>query len=272
LTRKETMPATPWYLCGAVDSVLDLAHALTAECCLPVWGGVLAYSQHYGRGQLRRQWSSPPGNIYAALRLPLTQPFASGAAALAVGALLAEAFARQNIRLLLKWPNDLLLCSSSGSGELQEFPGGKVGGILLEERAGALIAGIGINVASAPSYGHIRKGGLPAACLNDLPHISIRSQDALLDLWSCLVDSFIFCYRQWQTLGDNVWLASAEQRLVWKGEQVLLDDGERRRGVLLGLAVSGGVRLLCAGAEKEFLSGNLSPVHCRIFSKGYPFP
>ena len=261
------MPATPLYLCGIADSALDLAHAFTAECCLPVWGGVLAGSQRYGRGQLRRPWSSPPGNIYAALRLPLRQPFASCAASLAVGALLAEAFARQDIRLLLKWPNDLLLCSSSGSGT-RELPVGKVGGVLLEERAGALIAGIGINVASAPSRRHIREGGLPAACLNDLPHVNIQGQGALLGLWSCLVDSCISCYRQWNESGNNAWLASAEQRLVWKGAHVLLDDGKDRRGMLLGLAASGGVRIVCDGVEKEFLSGHLSLVHGQVFFEG----
>jgi len=262
------MPANPLYLCGATDSVLDLAHAFVAEHCLPVWGGVLADSQHSGRGQLRRKWSSPPGNIYAALRLPLARPFTSSAAALVVGALLAEAFALQGIPLLLKWPNDLLLCRSSGDGTLQGSAVGKVGGVLLEERAGALIAGIGINVASVPPCEHIRTGGLPAACLNELSHINIRSKDALLDRWSCLVDSFIICYHQWEKSGNNAWLAHAERRLVWKGEHVLLDDGERRQGMFLGLAASGGVRLLCDGVEKEFLSGNVSPVHHHVPSKG----
>ena len=261
------MPANPLYLCGDVDSVLDLAHAFTAELCLPVWGGVLADSQRYGRGQLRRQWSSPSGNIYAALRLPFTQPFASGAASLAVGALLAEAFARQGIRLLLKWPNDLLLCLPSESGP-RELPVGKTGGILLEERAGALIVGIGINVASTPTCGHIREGGLPAACLNDLPHVNIQDKGALLGLWSCLVDSFIFCYRQWKESGNNAWLASAEHHLAWKGEDVLLDDDGCHRGMLVGLAASGAVRLLSNGVEKEFVNGNLSPVHWHVFSQG----
>ena len=264
------MPANPLYLCGTVDSVFDVAHALAAEHCLPVWGSVLADSQRRGRGQMRREWSSPSGNIYAALRLPLTQAFASGAAALVMGALLAEAFEQRDIRLFLKWPNDLLLCPESGSGTLQAFPSGKAAGILLEERAGALIAGIGINVASAPSCAHIREGGLTAACLNDLSHIDIRGRDALLDLWSCLVDSCIFCYREWEKRGGNAWLASTEQRLIWKGELVLLDNGERRQGILLGLAASGGLRLLCDGAEKEFLSGSLSPVVCHVYSKGCP--
>ncbi|MDR2696676.1 MAG: biotin--[acetyl-CoA-carboxylase] ligase [Deltaproteobacteria bacterium] len=264
------MPATPLYLCGCVDSVLDTAHELTAQSCLPVWGGVLAGSQRRGRGQMRRTWSSPPGNIYAALRLPPAGPFASGAAALFAGALLVEAFAQRGIRLLLKWPNDLLLCAPSGGGASREDPRGKMGGILLEERAGALIAGIGLNVASAPSLGLIREGGLPAVCLNDVPQVAIQGQDALLEFWACLVESFIFCYHQWKKLDKSAWLASAEQRLAWKGAPVLLDDGEPCPGVLLGLAASGGVRLACDGAEKEFVSGSLFPAPLSSNCEGCP--
>ena len=264
------MLASPLYLCGAVDSVLDTAHAFTAESCLPVWGSVLAGSQRHGRGQIRRTWSSPPGNIYAALRLPPTGAFASSAAAIVMGTMLAEAFVQQNITLLLKWPNDLLLCAPSGGGAPQGSTLGKTGGILLEERAGSLIAGIGINVASAPSCGHLREGGLPAACLNDLPHVNLQRPDALLGLWACLVSSVIFCYHQWEKLGSSAWLVSAERRLAWKGAQVLLDDGELHRGILLGLAASGGVRLACDGVEKEFVSGNLSRVPMSCDSEGCP--
>jgi BirA family biotin operon repressor/biotin-[acetyl-CoA-carboxylase] ligase len=262
------MPASPLYLCGTVDSVLDMAHAFAAEACLPVWGGVLADSQRCGRGQLRREWSSPPGNIYAALRLPFTKPFASNAAALVVGTLLAEAFELRGIRLLLKWPNDLLLCLPEGNGTSRGVLVGKAGGILLEERAGALIAGIGINVASAPFRGQIRAGGLPAACLNDLAHVSIPGKDALRDLWSCLVDSFMSCYYQYAELSDHAWLASAEQRLVWKDEPVRLDDGAQHRGILLGLAASGALEPVSVGIEKEFLSGNLSSSSDHVFSQG----
>jgi hypothetical protein len=82
------------------------------------------------------------------------------------------------------------------------------------------------------------------------------------------VDSFVLCYHHWARLGNNAWLASAEQRLAWKGEGVLLDDGERREGVLAGLAASGGVRLVCNGVAKEFVHGTLSPVHCSLFCEG----
>lgn len=48
-------------------------------------GSVLALSQRSGRGQLGRNWVSPEGNVYAALRLPQSHPFTGTAAAPAVG-------------------------------------------------------------------------------------------------------------------------------------------------------------------------------------------
>jgi BirA family biotin operon repressor/biotin-[acetyl-CoA-carboxylase] ligase len=246
---------SPVYLCGELPSVLDAAHEFAALRCLPVWGSVLARCQSRGRGQFRRRWSSPPGNIYAALRLPPAAPFDSGAASPAVGALLAEAFAAQGVQLALKWPNDLLLPipAETGGGW------GKVGGVLLEERGGALIAGMGINISSAPGAGLVREGGLPAISLRAL-NGTTAGEEVVFLIWCRLVESLAFCYQEWGTLGENAWRAAAERRLVWRGERVLLDDGEEYSGILLGLASDGALRLLCGGIERRFANGTLKAV------------
>ena len=98
----------PVYLAGTVTSCLDVAHNLAQQNLLPEWGSVLAEQQSAGRGQLRRTWESPPGNIYATLRLPLQPPFHSGAAAPALGGLTAEALGNMGYRVQMKWPNDIL--------------------------------------------------------------------------------------------------------------------------------------------------------------------
>lgn len=242
------------YLCGDVGSVLDVAHSLKAEHCLPVWSSVLAYSQSRGRGQLRRIWISPPGNIYAALRLPFAEPFITGAGALVFGTLLARALARQGTRLLLKWPNDLLRRVPAQADAAQGW--GKVAGILLEERAGALIAGIGINMSSAPEPSLSHENMLPACCLFEEKR-AVWPEHELLSFWLCLVESLLFCYQHWKKSGKDAWLADAQQHLAWKGRQVLLDDGELHKGKLLSPALNGGVRLLCADGEKVFSSGTL---------------
>ena len=74
-----------------------------------------------------RNWVSPEGNVYAALRLPQRHPFTGTAAAPAVGGLIAEALAHMGFDVHMKWPNDLLRRE-----EQEEGPGWcKVGGILL---------------------------------------------------------------------------------------------------------------------------------------------
>ena len=151
------LPA-PVYMTGAASSSLDVANVLHQHGLFPEWSSVLCLSQSAGRGQMRRAWASPEGNVYAALRLPNAGPFATFAAAPAIGGLTAEALHKEGFPVLLKWPNDLL---QPGEGMV---PGllprrdecRKAGGILLEERRGALIAGIGLNLASAPHPSTLR--------------------------------------------------------------------------------------------------------------------
>ena len=111
---------------------------------------VHADEQTAGRGRFARRWSSPPGNLYLSIVLrpeaPLSRwPEIGFIAALAV-ADAVEAMLPNQLRAMLKWPNDVLL------------PDGKVAGILLEQATDALILGIGINVLEAPP-------GTPAATI-----------------------------------------------------------------------------------------------------------
>ena len=71
----------PVYLTGAATSSLDAARLLVEADLFPEWASVLCLSQSAGRGQMRRAWSSPAGNLYTALRLPMKPPFDSEAAA-----------------------------------------------------------------------------------------------------------------------------------------------------------------------------------------------
>ena len=135
----------PVYLCDEVTSTFAVAHALAQKGMLPEWGAVLAASQTDGRGQLRRRWESPRGNLYVSFRLPDVPLFHTGAAALVTGVLLAMAFSRLGYPLRLKWPNDLLNRNSA-----------KAAGILLENRGGVLLAGVGINLRMLPDAEQLR--------------------------------------------------------------------------------------------------------------------
>ena len=67
----------PVYITGAATSSLDAARLLVEADLFPEWASVLVLSQSAGRGQMRRAWSSPAGNLYTALRLPMAPPFDS---------------------------------------------------------------------------------------------------------------------------------------------------------------------------------------------------
>lgn len=255
------------YLCGVATSSLDVARVLGVRGLLPVWGSVLALSQTSGRGQLGRSWFSPVGNLYAALRLPYLPPFTETAAAPAIGALLAEALADSDCPVHIKWPNDLVVYRPNQSCPTWN----KVGGILLEERPlqrvdpacsgqkNLLIAGIGLNIISAPHTEEMRTGyAVPAGCL------PLQTPISLTELWRHIVNCIFFCYvKEIQSKVPSAWRFLAEQRLAFRGQPVMLVDGpgecERYEGILEGLDEAGGVCLRNATGCTHFLSGSLYP-------------
>jgi BirA family biotin operon repressor/biotin-[acetyl-CoA-carboxylase] ligase len=97
---------------------------------------IAAERQTVGRGRLGRQWFSAPGD---SLTFSLLWRFPAGAAlgglSLAVGVAVAEALAAMGVdQVALKWPNDILL------------EGRKLGGILIELAAPAVVIGVGLNL------------------------------------------------------------------------------------------------------------------------------
>ncbi|MGD9608103.1 MAG: biotin--[acetyl-CoA-carboxylase] ligase [Desulfovibrionaceae bacterium] len=241
--------AVPICVVGECDSSLDAAWALAETGALPLFASVVAVTQRQGRGQMRRAWSSPPGNLYAALAWP-THPGDLGAMApVLVGACLAEGLAALGYPSLVKWPNDLLL------------HGAKVAGILLEERAGRTLAGIGINVVAAPDPAALRRDhAAPATTL-----AACCAPPGLITLWAGLVQSVQTCYRQCVTAsGSGKHSPLVVRRLAWLGREVLVRENETDafRAWIVGLAEDGGLRLRRAdgahGMELTLHSGSIS--------------
>ena len=266
--RRENMAAARPHIWRFVRlaSTLDTAMRLAQAGLLAPWDSVQAASQTAGRGQLRRQWVSPPGNIYASLRLPLEGPLAGAAAAPAVGTLLAEALGGLGWPVRLKWPNDLVLCPA---GQVPR----KLAGILLEERGGVLLAGIGINVRSMPPPSALRaeaalEATCLAACAPDISGISGVCPSPGLSgggwhnatseaLWQLLVKQMFSAYKNGHTFSTQ-WRARAEALLLWRGQRVELRDDEHSvSGRLAGLGPAGGLCLNMHGRLEEFFSGSL---------------
>jgi BirA family biotin operon repressor/biotin-[acetyl-CoA-carboxylase] ligase len=108
---------------------------------------VVAEEQTAGRGRLDRAWTSPAraGLTFSVLLRPVGVPPARWAwLPLLAGVALTRAVRRvAQVEARLKWPNDLLLDGSAGSGG-----GGKAAGVLAEVVGDAVVVGVGLNVTT----------------------------------------------------------------------------------------------------------------------------
>lgn len=238
-----------WRL-GEVSSTLDAARTFLDAGRLAPWESVQAVRQTSGRGQLRRQWLSPAGNVYATLRLPRVDPFLGSEATPALSLMLAAAFAGLGLAVRVKWPNDLVAETADGPC--------KVAGILMEERGGVLCAGIGINVTWRPERELLRAGAaLPAVCLAEVWPGGAACCPPAERLWPMLVKRLYSAY----TARRSPMIRCHEavcRHLLWQGRQVVIEDGEETvSGILAGLHADGGARLLCGNGERIFYSGSL---------------
>ncbi len=246
---------------GDTGSVLDDAWALLAKDKFPLWSCVLARSQSAGRGQTRRKWQSPEGNIYVAMRLPNEAPFNSTAAAPALSALIIKSLNSLNCFVQLKWPNDLVDAQKNC----------KVAGILLEEKQGVLIAGIGINLVNAPEAALLREdtallaGVLPLATNID-DFVTINNNNLLNDeislyerLWLYLARKMYFCYTNSPASWSNMWREEIMPCLLWLGQSTSLKDTDKTvTGILSGLGPLGELELFVNGQKHYFLNGSLN--------------
>lgn len=238
------------YELDTVTSVLDEVRKPEWAHRLNDFDSIIARRQTAGRGQYRRSWDSPEGNIFAALRLPMEGPFLGTEAAVALGVLLACALRAEGFLCLLKWPNDLVLADSLGEAR-------KVCGILLEERENVLVAGIGINVLHAPSDDMLRPDhALKATSLlaND-PQGHVKNIPTA-KLWKKLVNHLFSSYSHNYAPYD--WHTPTQEFLLWRNRKVVLADGDERvEGILRGIGFKGELLLEAQGRTLALLSGSI---------------
>lgn len=244
------MPPFRVFRVGQVASVLDSAREPGYAGALVPFASLLAESQTAGRGQRRRCWASPAGNVYGALRLPMEAPFLGTEAAVAASCGVCLGLASLGYEPRLKWPNDVAVLAQGRFG--------KVCGTLLEERGDVLLAGIGVNVASCPERGVLReRTALPACSLAQaLPG---RPLPELGAVWEAIVNGI---YAVYTDKADECggWLALANRLLLWRGRAVELEDGPSSvAGRLSGIGPAGEIVVEQDGRQIRRLSGSLAP-------------
>lgn len=229
------------------SSTMDLMQRLVSDGLAPIWSSVLCRAQLSGRGQFGRVWRSPPGNMYGSLRIPaLDEPWQNLSfllvAAGALGVLLDL-----NLDARLKWPNDILVGSR------------KVCGILIEEREGAITAGIGLNIKSAPDPSLLRdSSATTAACLTDFG-VNVSAPE----MWLLIVRAVKRVIMDTtSSISAGEFVENMASCLAYKGETVIIDRGNDtdRTGTLVGLNPHGGIKIKTSAGDEVFHSGALRPL------------
>lgn len=206
---------------------------------------LVADQQTEGRGRLGRSWASPPGSSLSvsALLRPVDVPAAQWPwLPLLVGVAAVEAVvdaAGRDARL--KWPNDVLLDDAKLAGILVEridTPGGP-----------AAVAGVGMNVTSAPADGAASLAGTGA------------TRDAVL---RALLDRLAEWYGRWRADQEGCGLGRAYRELcstLGRDVRVDLPNSSAIKGRAVDVDASGGL-VIAADAGREIVSAG-DVVHVR---------
>ncbi len=200
---------------------------------------LIALRQEAGRGRQSREWRSAEGNFFGSTLVVLkaSDPPAPSLS-LAAGLALTEAVdaAAPGKPLLLKWPNDLLL------------GGKKLAGILLERSGGRIVAGFGVNLATAPALDDRETAALGGVMLPQaFAPLLAASFARLLGLWRSSPPQAL----------SQAWLARAHP--VGTTLSVHLGAEERISGAFDGIEPDGALRLRRdSGAVEIVRAGDVS--------------
>lgn len=207
---------------------------------------VTAAEQTAGRGRRGREWSSPPGNLYASALIVDPAPVARlGTLPLVIAVAVREAIAAcglpEGTSLQIKWPNDILLNCAKCCGLLLESR-------FLSDGRMAVVIGCGVNVVSYPDPGIYKATALNREGVGATPDILFlhlaRALDRALALWdggrgvAAIRDEWLHHARG---LGEPIVVNLATERVEG------LFEGIDSEGTLLLRTDDGTIRPISAG-------------------------
>lgn len=219
---------------------------------LPDFSAVLAVHQRAGRGQLRRPWSSLAGNLHVSFLWPTAAlgpdsawdrllPLVAGWLVLRA----LEAVVGPGCGLGIKWPNDLV------------SRGRKVAGLLMEERGGRIVVGLGVNLTAVPGHDEMRRDAALNPGILALPD---KASGPLI-LWVRLVNLLQNEYRWLSQVTPSSFLSLISDRLLWLGKRVTYHDAdlEAFQATILGLSPDGGLTISHEGKLRTVYTGSILP-------------
>jgi len=208
---------------------------------------LVAERQSAGRGRAGRSWlSSADGSLTFSLAWRFSAPLqALRGLPLAVGVALAEALAKLDVKVQLKWPNDLLK------------DGAKLAGVLIETQAapgGATWAVIGVGLNLALPDALEAQIGRPAA---SAPWLAAMDRNALM---AALLAQLATSLRQFEQAGFGAFAARWNGLHAYAGSAVDIIDGGAtlQRGVAAGVDDSGALLLDTGAGRVAVMAGDVS--------------
>lgn len=210
----------------------------------------VANSQVSGRGRFERVWVSPAGAAvaFSVLLRPTQQlknwPWLSPAAAMAVRDAIIETTQVAEDRVVLKWPNDILLDGKKICGILAEQQASMIDGIQYR----AAVVGIGINT-------FMEEHQLPVITATSLKLAGLSVDPN--QLVAAVLTHFANYYQQWENEGTLK--ASYQQNLGTIGREVrvILSPDQIEVGKAVGVDDQGCLIVEIAGQERTFSAGDV---------------
>ncbi|MEA5554000.1 biotin--[acetyl-CoA-carboxylase] ligase [Anabaena cylindrica UHCC 0172] len=214
---------------------------------------VIATQQTAGKGQWGRQWLSPSGGLYLSVAIsPKLKATESYQLTLATAWGIAAQLQKCDVRVGIKWPNDLVL------------DGRKLGGILTETKIhkGQItqaVIGVGINWANpVPQTGINLELWQSSQGFQPIPCLEILASTVLLG-----IESGLECLT---IEGINILLSRYVDLLTNMGDQVYVNN---LLGTVVGVTPQGNLRLKMAGYNTQELITPEISVEPGTISLGY---
>ncbi|HED24401.1 MAG TPA: biotin--[acetyl-CoA-carboxylase] ligase [Firmicutes bacterium] len=239
-------------VCGSCSSTMDALRYLIDELGLSPWDGLLAVEQKEGRGRRSHSWISPPGNLYVSWALPLLEEGRGtvnrwqAVASLLVGELTAAVLDTYGLKTAVKWPNDILVDDK------------KICGILVENRDGRTVVGVGLNLGHAPRGNKLKEP--PAAEAASLQEVGVSVTP--LELWFSFAKTGRRRYDQIVgSMSPEEFTKLLQHRLAWKGRTVLIkmNDDQGYLAEIKGLSPDGGLLIIREGKFETVYTGSIYP-------------
>jgi BirA family biotin operon repressor/biotin-[acetyl-CoA-carboxylase] ligase len=240
------------FICGNCSSTMDAAWHFIENGQMQIWDSVIAVEQTAGRGQQKREWISPAGNIHASWLWPLPnfsdkhETDWGGLLSLMAGFVIAQIFKELKVAVKIKWPNDLLINDR------------KFGGILVERRESHVVVGTGINVNSSPKDSQLREEF--AVCATNLSEQGYGLTPLIL--WTTLVEKGKSMFETLiQSITPDEFIRIIDTQIAWVGKKVLIRqlNADSFAAVILGLANDGGLRIKKGNRKEVIYSGSIIP-------------